>query len=139
MAILTILEAFVGKLIGKEIEAWLPKAAPCLLRYAVSKMPTNEQERYLEEWAYELNNIPGEISKVLYAVGLVQAAWGISSSTRHHKGTKESAKTSAAYRLEILQFTRAVEADLLERQFKILQVRILETSAQLARLLTRQR
>ncbi len=75
--VLTILEAILGKVIGEEIEAWLPQAGPRLLRYAVSKLPADERERYAEEWAADLDAIPGQVSKVIYALGFVKAAWGM--------------------------------------------------------------
>jgi hypothetical protein len=77
MAIVTILEAFLGKLICKEIEAWLPQAGRRLLNFAVSKLPAHERSRYAEEWSADLANIPGDLSRALFALGLLKAAWGI--------------------------------------------------------------
>src|ERR1035437_6189013 len=63
MAIVTILEVFIGKLIGKEIEAWLSQGGRRLLNYAVSKLPAHERSRFAEEWSADLANIPGDLSK----------------------------------------------------------------------------
>lgn len=81
MGIVTVLEAFVGKLIGKEIEAWLPQAGPRLMRFAVSRLPVAEKARYAEEWAADLDAIPGDLSKFIYAVGFMRAAWRMGSIT----------------------------------------------------------
>jgi hypothetical protein len=75
MAIMTILGAFILKLIEKEIEAWIPQAAPFLVRYAVSKLPAAEQARYAKEWSADLEAIPGELSKLAFALGFVKAAF----------------------------------------------------------------
>jgi hypothetical protein len=77
MAIVTILEAFLGKLICKEIEAWLPQASRELLNLAISKLPAHERSRYAEEWSADLANIPGDLSRAMFALGLLKAAWGI--------------------------------------------------------------
>jgi hypothetical protein len=85
MAIVTILEAFLGKLICKEIEAWLPQAGRKLLKLAVSKLPAHERSRYAEEWSADLANIPGDLSRALFALGLLKAAWGIHEIEKQHE------------------------------------------------------
>lgn len=85
MAIVTILEAFIGKVICKEIEAWLMHASPYLLRSAVSKLPAEEQERYEKEWTADLEDFPSDLSKLVYALGLLKAAWVIRRVANQHK------------------------------------------------------
>ena len=74
MAIMTILGAFMVKLLEKEIEAWIPQAAPCLVHYAVRRLPATEQARYAKEWTADLEAIPGELSRLVFALGFLKAA-----------------------------------------------------------------
>lgn len=81
MAIMTTFSSIIimilTKLFGEEIVAWLPALSNWLLEQAISRLPIEARLRYSEEWESHLAEIPGKISKVLCAMGLLFAARGI--------------------------------------------------------------
>jgi lipopolysaccharide/colanic/teichoic acid biosynthesis glycosyltransferase len=82
MAILTILAtlilAILGRVIGDEAKAWLPWIATRIKQIAVRRLPPQCRSRYEEEWESDLLSVPGDLSKILYAVSLLRGAAGIS-------------------------------------------------------------
>jgi hypothetical protein len=78
MAILTVLTSFImailAKLFGDEIRAWLPTLSRRLKARAVRSLPKGSRTRYEEEWESDLLEIPGDLSKVFYSLGLQLAA-----------------------------------------------------------------
>ncbi len=86
MAILKLLggilvSVFLG-LVKDEAKAWLPKLTNRILANAVKTLPHGLQLRYEEEWRSDIEEMPGEIGKMLRAVGLVRAAYGIRRANR---------------------------------------------------------
>jgi lipopolysaccharide/colanic/teichoic acid biosynthesis glycosyltransferase len=78
MGILTILKslalAVVGKLAEDEVKAWLPRITTNLKDAAVRRLPKELRARYEEEWEGCLLEIPGPLSRVVYAASLSRAA-----------------------------------------------------------------
>jgi len=75
MAILvTLLVGISSKLAADEIKAWLPWITKRVTSSALSKLPSDKRERYEEEWQSDLDQIPSEFSKLIYALGLIRAA-----------------------------------------------------------------
>jgi hypothetical protein len=68
------LAALFGKLCADEIKAWLPWITEKVTRAAITKLPANKRERYSEEWASYLNEVPGELTKIWVACGFFWAA-----------------------------------------------------------------
>jgi lipopolysaccharide/colanic/teichoic acid biosynthesis glycosyltransferase len=60
--------------------AWLPSAATFLINRAQKMLPEEIRPRFAEEWHSHLNDIPGGISKMVYAAGLARAARRISAN-----------------------------------------------------------
>jgi hypothetical protein len=77
MGIVTILDAIAARLIADEIKAWLPGLSNKLLNRAVDLLPTKMQSTYREQWAADIADIAGDISKALYCVDLIRASVGI--------------------------------------------------------------
>jgi Bacterial sugar transferase len=73
----TVILGIVGKLGADEIKAWLPRLVIWLKDRAVERLPPEYQPRYEEEWASSLEEIPGDLSKLLYAFSLLRASSGI--------------------------------------------------------------
>lgn len=86
MAIVKALGAFASaitaKLAAEEIKAWLPRLTRWLLDRAIRRLPENERARYTEEWESDLLNIPGDLSRVIYAIDLARAASGICGASK---------------------------------------------------------
>jgi hypothetical protein len=61
--VLFLVTAILAPLAVEEIKAWCPVIANRLLKRAVSKLPEPERTRLAEEWAAEVGEIPGPLSK----------------------------------------------------------------------------
>jgi hypothetical protein len=71
---LFLLTAILAPLVVEEIKAWCPQIAYRLLRRAASKLPEPERSRLYEEWAAEIREIPGPLSKVFFSASLTYGA-----------------------------------------------------------------
>jgi Bacterial sugar transferase len=69
----------LGKLCSDECKAWLPRITERVLRIAVAALPADLRERFGEEWRSDLNEIPGELGRLVWALGLVWAALKVSN------------------------------------------------------------
>ena len=74
----TIVAALIVKLFGDEFKAWFPWMTERIVRCAVRSLPENQRKRYSEEWRSYLNEIPGEIGKLVSALGFCWAGWKMS-------------------------------------------------------------
>jgi hypothetical protein len=79
---LGILAAFVSRQMADEFKAWTPWWLKHLLMIAVSRLPEDERERFSEEWQSHVTQVPGEIGKIMVALGCIIAACKIASSKR---------------------------------------------------------
>lgn len=78
MAILfALFVAIVGQFMADEVKAWFGWLHVKLRRSAVAKLPNECRDRYDEEWEGAIEEIPGEIFKTVYSLGLLRAAFGI--------------------------------------------------------------
>jgi phage terminase Nu1 subunit (DNA packaging protein) len=62
---LGILAAAAARLLADEFKAWAPWIIERLIRRAVRELPQNLRERYEEEWQSHVDEIPGDIGKVI--------------------------------------------------------------------------
>lgn len=88
--LVTLLIAIVAPLMADEVKAWsgwLQKQMRCR---AVAKLPVGCRERYDEEWESGLEEIPGEIFKVIYSMGLLRAADRIRGAALKGAGRSET-------------------------------------------------
>jgi Bacterial sugar transferase len=69
-----IIRTVFARLLGDEIKSWLPCIVERLLRRAVASLPKDQRERFQEEWHSHLDEIPGEIGKLVVALGFPFAA-----------------------------------------------------------------
>ena len=78
MAAVTVVVTFVlaifAKVFADEVNAWLPSLSKRLLSQAVRRLPDDSKARYEEEWESDLSDIPGALSKAMFALGLLLAA-----------------------------------------------------------------
>jgi hypothetical protein len=79
MAILTVVGALAlsvfGKLLADEAKAWRPKICGAMIKYAASQLLPFQRERYIEQWLCDLEEIPGDLCKLYFAVDLIRGAW----------------------------------------------------------------
>jgi lipopolysaccharide/colanic/teichoic acid biosynthesis glycosyltransferase len=80
--ILALLIAIVGRFMADEVKAWSDWLIKSLRRIAVRKLPAECKERYEEEWESAVAEIPGNLFKLFYSMGLLRAAIAIRGTTR---------------------------------------------------------
>ena len=68
--IVTVVVAVLLSMLSTEVERWLPRVAAWLIRYEASKLP-RLSERMQEQWLADLDEFPGNVAKLGYAVSLV--------------------------------------------------------------------
>jgi hypothetical protein len=71
---LGLLAAAFAKILADEFKAWSPTIVSAVVITASRIMPPTERDRAAEEWAADVADIPGDLSKILYALGLVVAS-----------------------------------------------------------------
>jgi hypothetical protein len=97
----TVIIGFMGllvlrTLVGEEVKAWMPWVIKRLVLSALTRLPAEEQERYREEWLAAVADIPGNIGKLLFAIDLHRASFGIA---KLHRGSLASKRGSLGRRL----------------------------------------
>ena len=60
-----------------EFKAWTPRLSDLLMHSAVRRLPPEQQERYAEEWKSAIADIPGWIGKLIFALDLHRASFGM--------------------------------------------------------------
>jgi sugar transferase len=68
-----------ARFFADEMKCWLPWCVKRVITYAVNMLPADQRERYGEEWRSDVNDIPGDWGKLIFALGLVRAARTVSS------------------------------------------------------------
>lgn len=70
----TICLAIFGPFMAAEFGAWFGWLHKTIRHAAISIIPSEYRERYEEEWQSNLEDVPGEVGKLLHSVGLLQAS-----------------------------------------------------------------
>jgi hypothetical protein len=73
-AIVVIICSAMGRQVTREFNAWTPWIVEHLVRRAVSKLPEAQRERFEEEWRSHIDEMPGDVGKLLAAIGFGSAA-----------------------------------------------------------------
>lgn len=89
----SVFTAVCSRQLVDEFKAWTPWMIGRLVSFAVRLLPEDRRERYGEEWSSYVTEIPGEIGKILTALGFSMAAFRISFESR-----KESKRAAIARR-----------------------------------------
>ncbi len=69
----TLLGGIIVGLLTDELKAWLIRFAELLMLNAIRHLPEQERDRYAEEWAASLADVPGSLSKLVFAMDLHRA------------------------------------------------------------------
>ena len=85
LAIGGVLTAVLNLLSGGNLKQWIPWFTQRLLRLATRRLPETQQDRFAEEWTSHMNDVPGDVRRVLFAWGCVSAARDMSSFLTDHK------------------------------------------------------
>lgn len=78
----SILTAALSRLLAEEMSAWTPSIIRSLIKFAVGRLPEHHRERFEEEWQSHVNDVPGQIGKLLAALCFLFAAYHITLNDR---------------------------------------------------------
>jgi pilus assembly protein CpaE len=68
------LAAVLNRLSGGALHAWIPWFTRRLLEIAAIRSPYDQRERLAEEWESHINEVSGDLGKIVFAYGCVSAA-----------------------------------------------------------------
>ncbi len=71
---LGVASSLVATLLWSELDAWGPKISRVLLSRAVANLPAGKRDRFHEEWAAHLGDMPTSFSQLIAAFGFIVAA-----------------------------------------------------------------
>jgi hypothetical protein len=83
--VVSILTAFLSRILAEEMGAWSPSIIRSLIKFAVGRLPENQRERFEEEWQSHVNEVPGQVGKILVAVGFSMAAYDVALNDRRNQ------------------------------------------------------
>jgi hypothetical protein len=86
--ILGVFGATLSRLLSDECKAWIPCFIKWIIRSAIAVLPEEQRERYKEEWQSHIDEIPGDISKIVTALGFMRAAKRMPSETARNRSEK---------------------------------------------------
>ena len=69
-----VIVGVVASLLAAEALAWTPRLIKFLIHVASSFLPEDLRERYHEEWSAEAKHRPGQMSRLVYSIGLLPAS-----------------------------------------------------------------
>ncbi|MDR3529868.1 MAG: hypothetical protein P4L90_04805 [Rhodopila sp.] len=74
-AALTVIGGVSVRLLADELKAWMPHLTNRLIRHAVGKLPADQRERLFEEWSSDVDERPGDLSKLWTAADCIRGSW----------------------------------------------------------------
>lgn len=69
-AVIFVVTAIVLPIVLTELTAWGPRVAVRIVHRAARQLTPPHSDRYAQEWAAELDSVPGQLSKVLKALSI---------------------------------------------------------------------
>ena len=87
----------LAKQLADEIRAWIPWFAKRALNVAIRYLPISEQLRFREEWTSHFEEVPGEIGKLVFALGLISASLVITRNLKQQR-LKQEVLTGTKFR-----------------------------------------
>jgi hypothetical protein len=75
----SVFAAFLSQQFVDEFKAWTPWLIRKLISTATSRLPVHLRDRFLEEWQSHVNEVPGQIGKLVVAFGYLPASMRMSS------------------------------------------------------------
>lgn len=85
----SVLVRVLSRQLADEFKAWTPWLVQRLVQFAAGRMPVAQRERYAEEWSSFVDEIPGEVGKILSALGLPWAGFRIRNQARKRQRVAE--------------------------------------------------
>jgi Bacterial sugar transferase len=69
-----VVRQFLSKEITDELHSRIPWLTRKIVEQAIRRLPEEQKERFREEWHSHLEETPGELSKLITAIGFLKAA-----------------------------------------------------------------
>jgi hypothetical protein len=107
----SVLTAAFSQICAAEFSSWNPWMVRRIVKIAVSWLPNTRRERYEEEWQSHVNEVPGEIGKILFAVGLLVAACNVRLNAWRESPSLLSLASIDAFCSEVSPAVRALRVD----------------------------
>jgi len=85
LIVVSILTAVLSRILAEEMSAWIPSITRLLINFAVGRLPESKRERFVEEWQSHVNEVPGQVGKVLVAFGFLFAAYHVALNDRRNQ------------------------------------------------------
>lgn len=70
----SVLSAALSRLFADEVKEWSPWIVSRVTEVALKLLPPNRRDRYREEWASHVTEVPGNLGKLVVALGFCSAA-----------------------------------------------------------------
>jgi lipopolysaccharide/colanic/teichoic acid biosynthesis glycosyltransferase len=83
LAILEIVASTASRVLSEDFKAWAPWVRKRIIERAVRNSPKDLRERLAEEWPSHVEEIPGDIGKLIVAFGFLAASWNLSQTTKY--------------------------------------------------------
>jgi hypothetical protein len=99
--IFSVVAAAFSRVLADECKDWMPTFTKWIIRRSIARLPEDHRERFQEEWQSHINEIPGQIGKVVTAVGFVLAAKRMSSETANKRPRIVNAECHIVARVEL--------------------------------------
>jgi hypothetical protein len=64
----------VARQLADEFKAWTPRLIRYFIQRAVRQLPESQRKRFTEEWQSHVDEIPGEVGKLVVAFGFLRAS-----------------------------------------------------------------
>lgn len=104
LAVLGIVATALSRQLADEFKAWMPWIVGRLVGRAVRKLPDEQRNRYAEEWFAHIDEIPGEIGKLIAALGVLSASRSMSTGVTLTKRAANALLTAPLIAIELPVF-----------------------------------
>ena len=89
-SLLCLFRNVFSRLLTDELKQWCPWMTVRLIKYAVQSVPLENRSRLEEEWSSHIKDVPGDLGKIITALGFILAARRISSIQRSTSAAEDS-------------------------------------------------
>lgn len=116
--IVRIICAVLGKICADEFKSWTPRWVEWLIRVAAARVPEAYRERCAEEWRSHANEVPGEVGKLVHAIGAVGAAYKMRwlETKSKPKATEARGVQAKEFELSVMKQLKVIRAELVRFQ-----------------------
>ena len=104
MAALAFFASIFSSVLANELKDWTPRIVCRLINIATARLPKKLRKRFEEEWAAHIDALPGDITKLVVAVGFIPAAIKMSLILGESKAPQPSTKAHGAEAVKAMNY-----------------------------------